>query len=520
MNEEKETIPLRRDKTNENSTAGFSDSGSRTESLVKEYESLAESDPGSNPAESSFAPSKTARAGAGLSAAPKEKMKVFFIKNKQRMAGALLVVALAAGATMLREPGEKPEASLLNNVVTPENPNNLIIRSSLQKMGGVKAFGYQGKVDVVSEGRDTDSAFVFTHGGTMQFGGATPEFYTSFDFDSNIAGTGARKSNGNIEAVYLDKTFYAKVNEYDGEGQRAGDGEDIRDYLRSLKGSWYSVPEDTMESVLRQFPEGQAYAKALYPGGHFSGLGGLLTGYDLFEFEKDLGDDKVGETETYHYQVKLDSAEAFDLALELLRKVMEAQGEAEAKSFAEELDAKAEEIRKREDLLDFVLSEVDTEIWIGKNDNLIYRLKAESTFNSRFLSSYAKKKAALEEKSEEETEEAAGEESLRFSLDYAFSDFDTATVRKPENARDLDKALVVLEYQGTKEKTKNDPDKDGDGLSDKLEVLYGSAANKADTDRDGYSDGDEVWNGYDPLAAGSARLDYAKIYDSLVESLR
>ncbi len=43
---------------------------------------------------------------------------------------------------------------------------------------------------------------------------------------------------------------------------------------------------------------------------------------------------------------------------------------------------------------------------------------------------------------------------------------------------------------------------DGDGLSDKEEVEYGTDINNTDTDNDGYSDFEEVENGYNPLGLG------------------
>lgn len=41
---------------------------------------------------------------------------------------------------------------------------------------------------------------------------------------------------------------------------------------------------------------------------------------------------------------------------------------------------------------------------------------------------------------------------------------------------------------------------------DELESRYGTDPLNPDTDGDGYLDGDEIYHGYDPLVAGSARL--------------
>lgn len=52
---------------------------------------------------------------------------------------------------------------------------------------------------------------------------------------------------------------------------------------------------------------------------------------------------------------------------------------------------------------------------------------------------------------------------------------------------------------------KNDFDKDG--LNDRLELRYKTNLVKADTDGDGYNDGDEIKNGFDPFAGDGAKLE-------------
>lgn len=52
-----------------------------------------------------------------------------------------------------------------------------------------------------------------------------------------------------------------------------------------------------------------------------------------------------------------------------------------------------------------------------------------------------------------------------------------------------------------------DADYDKDGLSDKLELAFGTDIDRADTDGDGFSDGVEVINGYDPSGLSKMKLE-------------
>ncbi len=63
-------------------------------------------------------------------------------------------------------------------------------------------------------------------------------------------------------------------------------------------------------------------------------------------------------------------------------------------------------------------------------------------------------------------------------------------------------------------------DTDKDGLTDNEEKIYGSGLNRPDTDRDTYLDGQELINGYDPLIAGSARLESATTVVKYVSKLQ
>jgi len=76
------------------------------------------------------------------------------------------------------------------------------------------------------------------------------------------------------------------------------------------------------------------------------------------------------------------------------------------------------------------------------------------------------------------------------------------------NIEDMDLDDDVEEDQDEDEVEDDDIDSDNDGLTDDEEDnIWFTDPNNPDTDGDGYLDGDEVDNGYDPLIAGSARLE-------------
>ncbi len=63
-------------------------------------------------------------------------------------------------------------------------------------------------------------------------------------------------------------------------------------------------------------------------------------------------------------------------------------------------------------------------------------------------------------------------------------------------------------------------DPDGDGLTDSEEALYYTDPLNGDTDGDSFFDGDEVKNGYSPLAAGKVRMgEYDYDHDGLNDEI-
>lgn len=121
--------------------------------------------------------------------------------------------------------------------------------------------------------------------------------------------------------------------------------------------------------------------------------------------------------------------------------------------------------------------DISGEVWIGKRDALLRKLTATTGMK--------------------------GLQQFTLSTTLLLSDFnETITVAEPENATPIgDLMLEVL----TKVSEDAKADDDGDGLRNSDEDKYETDRNNPDTDGDGYTDGVEVDGGFNPNGEGELR---------------
>ena len=261
--------------------------------------------------------------------------------------------------------------------------------------------------------------------------------------------------------------------------------------------------------------------------------------YEMIKFQKDLGDTEINGQKVYHYQVGLDSETILDFYTELLEitaPIIAGDKLAidDVEKFKAELEENKEEILA---VMDEVLTNVKTEIWIGKEDKMIYKMAMSGKFDDELAGRIKDKMEEINKDKYNEisvydkllfTNTAAAMKlpspskskpfELSFDMSIMMSDFNQPiNISKPKEAEDLMKVLgeamqkIVPSPIYDNSEIKNDSD--GDGLSDVLEDVYKTDKNNPDTDGDGYLDGNEVENGYDPLVPGSAKLDYGKMFE-------
>ncbi|MFA7169766.1 MAG: hypothetical protein WC178_02840 [Candidatus Paceibacterota bacterium] len=413
-------------------------------------------------------------------------------------------------------------------VAENQNEENAVVKSSLETMGNIKSYSYDGKItiDFDAKGGEYISAekVNIVQSGVNEFDAEGSAFYSSVKFDMSLESEEKSSSEKvNVEFASYDNKLYLRLGDFDlddGTIETEDRVNSMRGFLEIVKDNWYFVPEEYFQTYCKEALN--SVTPIVNDSASFDGaskINELFKGSDsILKFSEDLGDENVDGVDLFHYRVKLDTEESFKVVAGLIGETFMAEGmESEASSFMERFESEAEELDKARGLIDFILDRMKIEIWVGKNDNLIYRVKIDGTFDRDFIEAYADERALLEGENASSgigIEADTTEFNLSFGLDYSLSNFNEAVVREPENAKDFQ--IIIDSFASQSEdgifSNMGMIDTDGDGLSDDQEKFYGSDPSNPDTDGDGYKDGEEVENGYDPVSAGSIRLDYDKLY--------
>ena len=442
-------------------------------------------------------------------------------------------------------------------IIEKESPQQKILNESMMAMNNIESYSFEGdfnlnfteddkeefslatKFDGQADESDMDnikSSFNVKPKITISKEGGSEDI--SFDF--------SMKSFGKIG----EETAYFKLNDFDLGVTGMMFGEMIVPY----KNKWYFLDmKELQEKSNNSFKDGDFDFNKM-----IEEIKDLSKKYEMIKFQEDLGDTKIGsirtkawippispttgskdeDIDTYHYQVKIDPEAVLDFYIEILETTAPiVAGDKlaidDVEKFKAELEENKEEILA---VMDEVLTNVKTEIWIGKEDKMIYKMAMSGKFDDELAGRIKDKMEEINKDKYNEisvydkllfTNTAAAMKlpspskskpfELSFDMSIMMSDFNQPiNISKPKEAEDLMKVLeeMMMGFMGgmmTPEIDSGD-DSDQDGLTDEMEVFYGTDPNNPDTDEDGFNDGDEVMRGYDPLLPGEAKLDYDRLF--------
>lgn len=431
--------------------------------------------------------------------------------------GALVVIAVffvAAYYLLGYLTGEKTG-------LVPNEDGKVIVKSAVDKMSEIKSYDYSGVINfdfdlqedtlysqnkIVADYGLTDSGSVETaDDGSMNM-------YGKYNLTGKYnGGSGDDKTfSAGLELALMDRMIYAKLNELDLSDAGIYDETSAKQMdaaLEVFKNNWYYVSMD-------EYANSNSGENDLgFEGAEIwesMNIGNKIKDYSLLQYSSDLGDENIGGVDTYHYSIKLDVEEAARFMIDIMKEAAEKSGETEAQDFSQYLEENAENVENTKEALNFVMNNINSEVWIGKEDGLIHRFKITGYFDEQFVKDFAK---TMSEDGAYNDEDMGMLLDANFEVDYTFSNFGGAKVNKPQDAKDLKKVMegAFANMGFSNSSMVSEVDTDSDGLSDAAESFYGSDINKPDTDGDGYKDGTEVDNGYDPIVAGSAKLDFDKL---------
>lgn len=248
-------------------------------------------------------------------------------------------------------------------VHTEETPSQ-IIKSSREAMKKVKTAKFDGEVEI-GAAMAIESQVIpidFSYVTNLAFAGYADrsdsediktQFNLNFEIDISSEG-GSEEMSLNVDCIDTQDNFYYKLNDYDLGMMGMMLGGELKEY----KGKW----------LMAKSSEEKGYdSKNDFDSLDPEKIGEIYAKYELLEFEKDLGDEKLGNIETYHYKVKFNSADFAGLVEELQLQTGESSNE------------------KTERLLVKVFKNIDVELWIGKRDKFLYQVKISGNYDTEDL---------------------------------------------------------------------------------------------------------------------------------------
>ena len=451
--------------------------------------------------------------------APKKKrfsLNPALIGKKKIVAIALLLVLCAVGVFYFI--GKKD-----NKAATPVGSESPIISAAMKAMQGVQSYSYAGtmsfKRTLKTAANEYGMEYQVIYNGVADKGTqGDPSAYSSVVYDTvRSAGENKRETSIGLESVIIGGKQYLKLDNLLIAGtEEVSKAATLESGLKGFSGSWYLVSD---ENYGKFYTEVKDYAFLpddlnLLDVKSVDDFNEVFN-HKLLTSPQDMGTEAVGEIETSHYKVGLNTRGAIEFISSLAEKGMDGGKSADMTKILQELKTNSQEDDKFKKMVDYVMQNVGIEIWIGKNDNLIHRFRISGAFDRSAIGSFYDKLGEVYGGSYASKGEDIKDESMNFDIDYTLSGFDSAKVREPEGAKDFTEVIERLKSlnpdMAVTASSSSAVDTDTDGLSDEQEKIYGSDANKSDTDGDGYSDGAKVKGGYDPVVSGSARLDYSKL---------
>ncbi|MFA6097377.1 MAG: thrombospondin type 3 repeat-containing protein [Candidatus Paceibacterota bacterium] len=368
----------------------------------------------------------------------KNKLPIILI-----IAVLFMVSAIAAAVFFF-----KPE----NVLVKREGPQD-IIQSSINAMRGLKTYTSNGNVNLVYD--------------------TVTEQTGSYKYDLNVGLSGKTdasdienaKSEANMK-IKLEMTGEAGGEDYslELEGRSFGAKEAyyrinaldlgimgmiLGPQVNTYKGKWYLLD---MEE-LKKMPGYNEEEGLAYENYNIGKLMDIVNKYEIFKFKEDLGDQKINDADVYHYKTGLDGMAVMYMYMDMLKEMASNYKGANLEEMQSSLEKMKKDVEGNyKDLINEGFQNIESEIWIGKTDRLIYRITMKGNFNEQYIKKFTDATFGSARAKAEDAKTKSEVAQVRTGLEIYFDDNNSSYENyklpvysdlKPENVRSSQDAYVI-----------------------------------------------------------------------------
>lgn len=271
------------------------------------------------------------------------------------------------------------------NIEKKESPQQ-IINSSVESMRKVKTYASEGSAILNFTVSDSQNSMNLDGNINIDMNGKIDaNDINSPKSQYNAKAKFEMKGVGGSEAFSVDfesiafgqKAVYYKINDFD----LGAYGIMMGSQLGSLKDKWYSFDSDE----LKQMPGYDETSSPIMENYNMNKIMDILGKYEILKFEKDLGNEKIGNVEAYHYRTKLDGMAILYIYLDVLKEI--------GSKYPEEFNLNLSNIKKDaeenyKDLINEGFQNTKAELWIGKDNRHVYKTLVSGSLDEKYINKF------------------------------------------------------------------------------------------------------------------------------------
>ncbi|MCK4799597.1 hypothetical protein KAS31_01325 [Candidatus Parcubacteria bacterium] len=314
--------------------------------------------------------------------------RVAFLAGKKKK-NKDMTIPIILGVVFVLIVGSALAYYLINKESKQGDPQQ-IIKSSLEEMSKVKSHSFKGDMDInISSGNLSSGGDPMNFSIGIKFDGQTDQtdpnnIKSSFSINPEInvfADGGNERLSADFSMMSFGKiseqVVYYKLNDFDLGAAGLIYGKMIVPY----KDKWYFLDMkelqemDSASSEKDDFDFEETIEKIME----------LYQKYEMIKFKKDLGDVLINDQEVYHYQIEVDSEALIDFYIDFLT-MMSSEFALSSGHTLEDFEKDLEENREEAlALLQEVMANIETEVWIGKEDKLVHKIYVSGNYDQEAL---------------------------------------------------------------------------------------------------------------------------------------